>query len=91
MHVSAPERAAWQKLIDLGLHDAYRLFDQDSPGFSWWDYRRGAFRRDAGLRIDHALVSNALKPHSQACYVDKDPRSNEQPSDHTPVVVQFNL
>ena len=91
VHVSPAERAAWQKLIDLGLHDAYRLFDQESPGFSWWDYRRGAFRRDAGLRIDHALISTALKTHCQACFVDKDPRSNEQPSDHTPVVVQFNL
>ncbi len=91
VHVSAAERAAWQKLIDLGLHDAYRLFDQESPGFSWWDYRRGAFRRDAGLRIDHALISDALKMHCEACVVDKEPRSNEQPSDHTPVIVQFNI
>ena len=85
------ERAAWQKLIDLGLYDAFRLFDTENPGFTWWDYRRGAFRRDAGLRIDHALVSEALKPYCTDCVVDKTPRANEQPSDHTPVIVQFDL
>lgn len=91
VHVSPAERAAWQKLIDLGLYDAFRLFDTESPGFTWWDYRRGAFRRDAGLRIDHALVSEALKPYCTDCVVDKAPRANEQPSDHTPVIVQFDL
>lgn len=91
VHVSPAERAAWQKLIDLGLHDAFRLFDTENPGFTWWDYRRGAFRRDAGLRIDHALVSDVLKPYSTDCLVDKSPRSNEQPSDHTPVILQLDL
>lgn len=91
VHVSPAERAAWNRLIDLGLHDAFRMFDTENPGFSWWDYRRGAFRRDAGLRIDHALISTALKPYCTSCWVDKAPRSNEQPSDHTPVIVEFNF
>lgn len=91
VHVSAPERAAWQALLGLGLHDAYRLFDNESPGFTWWDYRRGAFRRDAGLRIDHALISEALKPYCTECVVDKAPRSNVQPSDHTPVVINLAI
>ena len=90
VHVSAPERAAWQRLLDLGLHDAFRLFDTESPGFTWWDYRRMAFRRNAGLRIDHILVSNALKSVCTDCVIDKAPRSNEQPSDHTPVIVNLN-
>ena len=91
IHASEAERAAWQKLIDLGLHDAFRINHPDDPGFTWWDYRRGAFRRDAGLRIDHALISDALLPHYVDCVVDKAPRSNVQPSDHTPVIVELNI
>jgi exodeoxyribonuclease-3 len=55
----------------------------------WWDYRDFGFRRNRGMRIDHILVSNALKPLVQACVIDKAPRQNERPSDHAPVVVPF--
>ncbi|NLC24969.1 MAG: exodeoxyribonuclease III, partial [Oxalobacter sp.] len=51
--VSPPERAAFSRLTALGLKDAYRLFEQPESGYSWWDYRQAAFRRDMGLRIDH--------------------------------------
>jgi len=54
---------------------------------SWWDYRDAGFRRNRGLRIDHILVSNALKPLVKACTIDKTPRRNERPSDHAPVAV----
>lgn len=84
--VSEPERQALQKLLDLGLHDSFRLFEQPEKSFSWWDYRQMAFRRNAGLRIDHVLLSDALRPHCVECVIDKTPRRNEQPSDHTPVV-----
>ena len=84
--VSAPERAALQSLLDLGLHDAFRLFEQPEKSFSWWDYRQLAFRRNAGLRIDHVLLSDALRGHCVECRIDKEPRRNEQPSDHAPVV-----
>ena len=84
--VSAPERQALQALLDLGLHDAFRLFDQPEKAYSWWDYRQMAFRRNAGLRIDHVLLSEALRAHCVECTIDKTPRRNEQPSDHTPVV-----
>jgi exodeoxyribonuclease-3 len=87
IHCTVEERAHFQALIDAGLHDAYRLFDQAEKTFSWWDYREFAFRRNRGLRIDHILVSDALKPSVQACVIDKAPRKNERPSDHTPVVV----
>jgi exodeoxyribonuclease-3 len=89
--VSEPERAAFQALLALGLHDAFRLFEQEPRQFSWWDYRQMGFRRNAGLRIDHILVSNALKPLCASCAVDKEPRRLEQPSDHAPVVAQFEL
>jgi len=90
--VSEPERLAFQSLIDLGLSDAFRLFPQPEKSFSWWDYRRFAFRRNAGLRIDHVLLSEALRPHCSACIIDTEPRRWEQPSDHAPVVatLKFN-
>ncbi|HQN65021.1 MAG TPA: exodeoxyribonuclease III [Methylophilus sp.] len=85
--VSEPERAAFRKLLGLGLHDSFRLFNQDAGQFSWWDYRMAAFRRNMGLRIDHILVSDALKEKCISCEIDKAPRKLERPSDHTPVVL----
>ena len=83
--VSPPERDAFQALIDLGLSDSFRMFDQAPKTFSWWDYRMMGFRRNAGMRIDHILLSNALKEKCAASKVDKEPRTWEQPSDHAPV------
>ena len=87
IHHTTEERQHFQGLIDLGLSDAFRLFDQPDKSYSWWDYREFAFRRNRGLRIDHILVSQALKPLVTACEIDKLPRKNERPSDHTPVVM----
>jgi exodeoxyribonuclease III len=84
--VSELEREALQRLIDLGLKDAFRLFDQAEKLFSWWDYRQMAFRRNMGLRIDHILLSVPLAARCSGCVIDKLPRKWEQPSDHTPVV-----
>ncbi len=89
--VSVPERQALLGLVGLGLHDAFRLFEQPEKSFSWWDYRQLAFRRNAGLRIDHVLLSDALKPHCVECVIDKVPRRNEQPSDHAPVIATLQL
>lgn len=89
IHCTDIERDAYGQLLGLGLHDAFRLF-HDTPGqFSWWDYRGGAFRRNQGLRIDHVLVSDALKPLATDCSIDKRPRTFERPSDHTPVVLRL--
>ncbi|WP_114662544.1 exodeoxyribonuclease III [Polynucleobacter necessarius] len=84
--VSPPERNAFQALTNLGLHDSFRMFEQAPKTYSWWDYRMMGFRRNAGLRIDHILLSNALKEKCQASVVDKEPRTWEQPSDHAPVI-----
>lgn len=84
--VSEPERAALQSLLDLGLKDAFRLFEQPPKSFSWWDYRMNSFKRNAGVRIDHVLLSAPLVNACTQCIIDKSPRGNEQPSDHTPVV-----
>lgn len=86
---SEPERLAFRQLLDTGLKDAFRLFEQKPKSFSWWDYRFGAFRRNYGLRIDHILVSPALTERCRRCYVDTAPRGWERPSDHAPVVAEF--
>ena len=62
IHCTPEERAQFQRFIALGLHDAFRLFEQPPKSWSWWDYRNLAFRKNQGLRIDHILVSEALKP-----------------------------
>ncbi|MES2499696.1 MAG: exodeoxyribonuclease III [Pseudomonadota bacterium] len=85
--VSPREREAFEKLTKLGLHDSFRLFDQAEKSFTWWDYRMMGFRRNFGMRIDHILVSDALKPTVLSCMIDKLPRKLERPSDHTPVVL----
>lgn len=88
--VSPPERDAFKQLVALGLHDSFRLFEQPEKSFSWWDYRMMGFRRNFGMRIDHILVSDALKTACQSAHIDKSPRKLERPSDHTPVVLELN-
>jgi exodeoxyribonuclease III len=85
IHCSPAERAALQGLFALGLSDSYRVLEPDSRSFSWWDYRQAAYRRDLGLRIDLALVSEAAKMCMTHVGIDKAPRERESPSDHTPV------
>ena len=87
IHCTPEERAHFQGLVGLGLVDAFRLFEQPAKSWSWWDYRNLAFRKNQGLRIDHILVSEALRPRVNACVIDKLPRKNERPSDHAPVIV----
>lgn len=82
---SDAERAALKALVDLGLADAFRLFDQAEKSYSWWDYRMAGFRRNLGLRIDHILLSAPLASRCTACAIDVEPRKLERPSDHAPV------
>ncbi|MEK8015759.1 MAG: exodeoxyribonuclease III [Candidatus Parabeggiatoa sp.] len=89
--VSPPERAALQDLLDLGLDDTFRLFEQPPACFSWWDYRAGAFQRNHGVRIDLILASQALSSNCTDCTIDIGPRRNERPSDHAPVVATFRV
>ena len=87
IHLTPQERAHFQGLVELGLVDAFRLFDQPAKLYSWWDYRMLAFRKNQGMRIDHILVSQALRSSVTGCTIDRLPRKNERPSDHAPVVV----
>ena len=87
--VSEPERQKFRNLLQLGLHDSFRLFGQAEKSYSWWDYRMMAFRRNMGLRIDHILISEPLVALCKSCMIDKAPRKLERPSDHAPVVVEL--
>jgi exodeoxyribonuclease-3 len=87
---SPPEREALGELFKLGLTDVFRKFEHPDGTFSWWDYRAAGFRRNAGLRIDLILTSNSMTERCKASYVDKEPRAWERPSDHAPVVAEFD-
>lgn len=88
--LSTPERAALKSILDLGLHDSFRLFNEEPKQYSWWDYRMGAFRRNLGMRIDLVLASEALRPHCRAGSIDREPRTWERASDHTPVLLELD-
>jgi exodeoxyribonuclease-3 len=88
--VSDKERAALGLLLQIGLKDAFRLFEQVEKSFSWWDYRQLGFRLNKGLRIDHILLSPALAQRCSACVIDRVPRKWEQPSDHAPVIASID-
>jgi len=86
---STAERGALGKLLQLGLHDGFRLHNDEAGVFSWWDYRAAGFRRNLGLRIDLTLVSDALKAGAVASGIDREPRTWERPSDHAPAWVEI--
>ena len=89
IHCTDEERAHFQALLGLGLHDAFRLLEQPPRLWSWWDYRKLAFRKNQGLRIDHILVSEPLRAGVRACDIHKAQRKLERPSDHAPVMVDI--
>jgi len=78
-------RAAFRRIMHLGLTDAFRSLHGDAPRYTWWDYRAGAWARDEGLRIDHLLLSPQATDRLDACDIDRKPRGLEKASDHTPV------
>jgi exodeoxyribonuclease-3 len=86
---SEPERNAFKIMLQLGFDDCFRLISLDEKAFSWWDYRLNAFKRNMGMRIDHILASRVLSAHCKKSVIDKVPRTWERPSDHTPVVAEF--
>ena len=91
IHHTRAERRQFRELLELGLNDAYRLFEQPPRSYSWWDYRMLGFQKNRGLRIDHVLVSEALKAQVRACTIDRAPRKLPKPSDHAPVIATLDL
>lgn len=84
-------RAAWWRLLDLGLTDAFRTrYPNEHHAYTFWDYQAGAWPRDNGLRIDHFLLSPEAADRLQDCRIDREPRGWEKASDHTPVLLTLN-
>ena len=86
---STPERAAFRRLLDLGLFDSYRELEGNGGAYSWWDYRQAAFRRNLGLRIDLLLVSEGVRARLKRVGIDREPRKWDKPSDHAPVWLEL--
>ena len=83
-------RAAWRRLVHLGLTDAWRAL-HDAPGYTFWDYQAGAWAKDRGIRIDHILLSPQAADRLTACGVDRETRGGDKPSDHAPVWADLDI
>jgi exodeoxyribonuclease III len=83
-------RARYRALLDLGYTDAFRSLHPGEGGqFTFWDYFRQAFEHNRGIRIDHFLLSPSVAERLQSCVIDKGPRAQPKPSDHTPIIVEL--
>lgn len=89
-HVTAPERAALQRLHDTGLRDVVRDRWPEQRIFTYWDYRAGMFHKDLGMRIDLVLASDPVAERVRAAWVDRQARKGKGPSDHAPVIVDLD-
>jgi exodeoxyribonuclease III len=90
-HVSPPERAAFRKLVEAGLVDAYRSRHAESGRFTWWDYRAGNFHKNFGMRIDHLLVSRSVAERIVFAEIDREARKGKPvPSDHAPLLIDLD-
>ena len=84
-------RAAFRRIVHLGFTDAFRARRQDPGHYTFWDYQAGAWQRDNGIRIDHALLTPQAADHLTDCGIDKDIRAREKPSDHVPIWVELDI
>ena len=84
-------RAAWRRLVNLGLTDAFRARTQGPGHYSFWDYQAGAWNRNNGIRIDHFLLSPTVADRLRDCQIDRDVRGRDKPSDHVPVWVELDI
>ena len=82
-------RKKLREIINLGFNDVYRHFYDDKEGYTFWDYMRGAWQKNNGMRIDHFLVSNSMIDKIKSININKDPRGREKPSDHTPIEINL--
>ena len=83
-------RKKLRELINLGFKDVYRHFNTTKEGYTFWDYMRGAWQKNNGMRIDHFLVSNSLIDQIKFININKNPRGSEKPSDHTPIEIKLD-
>jgi exodeoxyribonuclease III len=83
-------RAAFRRLLNLGLTEAFRACNQAAGQYSFWDYQAGAWERNNGIRIDHHLLSPQAADLMRDCQIDKQVRAGEKPSDHVPVWIELD-
>jgi len=84
-------RAAWRRLVNLGLTDAFRARTHGPGHYSFWDYQAGAWNRNNGIRIDHFLLAPTVADRLRDCQIDRDVRGRDKPSDHVPVWVELAI
>lgn len=89
LHFTKPERDAIQDLKRWGFVDLFRHINEDEREYSWWNHMEWSFRKDQGLRIDHLWASRSLAELCSDCWIDREPRGWEHPSDHAPVIAEF--
>ena len=89
LHFHPDEHAALNRLLELGLSDAFRLHEAGAGHYSWWDYRGSGLRRNQGLRIDYVFLSPPLSQRCTAAVMHTAERHRERPSDHIPVAVDL--
>ena len=82
-------RKKFREMLNLGFSDVYRHFNEDKEGYTFWDYMRGAWQKNNGMRIDHFLVSSSIIDNIKGININKDPRGREKPSDHTPIEINL--
>tara|TARA_B100000965_G_scaffold153435_1_gene127570 strand:+ start:266 stop:1093 length:828 start_codon:yes stop_codon:yes gene_type:complete len=87
---SSKERKLLKDALSGELEDVFRIFEPGEKHWSWWDYRHSAWERDKGWRIDHIYLTEDILSYSNSCWIDKEQRSKEKPSDHAPVVVDIS-
>ncbi len=85
------EHEQLKQISETGLTDIFRKFDQRLGQFSWWDFRTRGFERGEGMRIDYILANSVLTSSCRACIIDFSAREQDRPSDHAPVIGEFNL
>ncbi|MFV0475650.1 MAG: exodeoxyribonuclease III [Pikeienuella sp.] len=84
-------RAAWRRLLALGLTDAFRALNAAPMSYTFWDYQAGAWPKNNGVRIDHLLLTPQAADRLIACEIDRKPRGGEKPSDHTPIWADIEI
>lgn len=77
-------------VVQWGFVDVFRMHCREAGQYTFWDYRLNSFKRNLGWRLDHIMATQPLAKKSTACYIDKKPRLAERPSDHTPIVAEFD-
>lgn len=84
-------REKFRELLGLGFTDAFRAACNEDHAYTFWDYQRGAWQKDHGIRIDHHLLSPQAADRLATCHIDRTPRGWEKPSDHTPIIVTLDI